>query len=599
MRFESIHITNYKGFDDTGRIPLHPHTNVLIGQNSAGKSAFLEAFDFSKGSVANMPHRTLRRPYFGGISTFLFEIVEHGSELVGFAVRTNTAFSLRIADGGGNGDQVSAKFRTSDVRLHGKWSPGQGGFQEPHLWIGNDALRLNNGAVVVLTPNPTQTEMINNTSGGAANVLPIYWTAAAAKVFTFKAERYRIGHSAIAPNPMLQADASNLAGCLADLRKNRRQYDTYVELVQSVLPQVADIGVAPYPGGGGNVEIQIYNAKTDDPRMGIPLNDCGTGVAQVMAILYVIHTYKSAVIVIDEPNTFLHPAATKCLMRIMRQRTNFQFVVTSHSAEVIAALGPEHVLDVRWNHENGHTQIISREARSLATKRALMSNLGISFADVFGSDKIIWTEGATEAACFDLLLDASDDARPQGLTFLAMPFASKSDQKNKSDVIEFFAVLTRVSEGAALWPSSTWFSFDPERRTSAQLTEIDKLSGDRTTFLPRRTYENYLLHPTALAALLARLDKDGVYSAETVEDWIAANKGTHRKGATTSADFDIEGDAASLLKAMFSALSETRAQYGKVEHGAWLTEWLLKNDKPFVRELIQHVADLAKSVEQA
>jgi AAA15 family ATPase/GTPase len=46
-------------------------------------------------------------------------------------------------------------------------------------------------------------------------------------------------------------------------------------------------------------------------ELGFSLDSSGTGVSQVVAILTVMAMFTQAVIVIDEINSFLHPAAAK------------------------------------------------------------------------------------------------------------------------------------------------------------------------------------------------------------------------------------------------------------------------------------------------
>src|SRR5262249_37383317 len=128
--------------------------------------------------------------------------------------------------------------------------------------------------------------------------------------------------------------------------------------------------------------------------------------------------------------------------------------------------------------------------------------------------------------------------------------------------------------------------------------EIEKLAGKRASFLPRRMYENYLLHPKALATLLTEIDPSGDHSAEKVAEWIEANETRHRKGAPDGAAFQTHGHAAGLLKALFSDMTETRAQYDKVEHGPQLTRWLLQNDASAIAELKSFVGSLVAAVSE-
>jgi len=51
----------------------------------------------------------------------------------------------------------------------------------------------------------------------------------------------------------------------------------------------------------------------------VPLSESGTGVGQVLAILYVVFTSEyPRTIVIDEPQSFLHPGAVRKLFEARR-----------------------------------------------------------------------------------------------------------------------------------------------------------------------------------------------------------------------------------------------------------------------------------------
>ena len=56
MRIEQIQITNYKGFIDTGVVPIGSHITILIGKNNTGKTAFIEAIISSR--LGPKPHLT-------------------------------------------------------------------------------------------------------------------------------------------------------------------------------------------------------------------------------------------------------------------------------------------------------------------------------------------------------------------------------------------------------------------------------------------------------------------------------------------------------------------------------------------------------------
>jgi recombinational DNA repair ATPase RecF len=43
MILTSAHVTHYKSIDDSGEVPIDPKVTVLVGQNEAGKTGFLQA----------------------------------------------------------------------------------------------------------------------------------------------------------------------------------------------------------------------------------------------------------------------------------------------------------------------------------------------------------------------------------------------------------------------------------------------------------------------------------------------------------------------------------------------------------------------------
>ena len=85
---DRIEVLNYKGFRDSGIVDLAPHLNVLVGQNNAGKSAFLQAFEVFQGRLDHTPHRNPDQAPgtgFPGRSEFKFRLQVSGDELLNFA----------------------------------------------------------------------------------------------------------------------------------------------------------------------------------------------------------------------------------------------------------------------------------------------------------------------------------------------------------------------------------------------------------------------------------------------------------------------------------------------------------------------------------
>ncbi len=160
--------------------------------------------------------------------------------------------------------------------------------------------------------------------------------------------------------------------------------------------------------------------------------------------------------------------------------------------------------------------------------------------------------------------------------------------KQSKKVLE---VYNRLSKGAVFLPPAVGLILDREKRTPEQvkeLTELAETSGLNLSFLPRKMYENYLLHPRAIAELINQLDteRSSRVTAEKVKEWFTENSWDRRfirhipeKNRNDELWFK-EVHGAKLLNNVFNDLTETRVSYDgrKVMYGIELTKWLIKNE---------------------
>lgn len=85
----------------------------------------------------------------------------------------------------------------------------------------------------------------------------------------------------------------------------------------------------------------------------VPLELAGTSILQATQILSYIHRFSPSVVVLDEPDSHLHPNNQRLLCRLLRQiaeERETQIILTSHSRHVVDALsGAANFLWVRNN----------------------------------------------------------------------------------------------------------------------------------------------------------------------------------------------------------------------------------------------------------
>jgi predicted ATP-binding protein involved in virulence len=229
-------------------------------------------------------------------------------------------------------------------------------------------------------------------------------------VSQLQAQRF-VGECSIGNNEELNPRASNLAEVihLLESRGKEELYQRFNDYVSTMFPQFGSVSTQilskQHYRESNPVEILLWSAKSAGSNrkdLAFSLSDCGTGIGQVLAILYVVlASPQPRPIVIDEPQSYLHPGAAKKLIEILKEFPQHQYFITTHSAQIIAAANPSTIVKLRY--EDGETQASTMNARDIREQRSLLAELGVSLSDVFGADSILWVEGPTEEQCFPLI----------------------------------------------------------------------------------------------------------------------------------------------------------------------------------------------------
>jgi predicted ATPase len=506
MWTKSFQIRNYMSFEDSGQQELSRHVNVIVGQNNAGKTALLNAVALR---FTDKPHRNAsfaRDHVYNPHSELNLDFIVSGAELRNALLTHGGGIHVPVPD-----DSIDKGQFLDDI-------------------LSNDAItfrmqRLGNGSAQALAypshqlfaaghrhfffaaqPNLERTDFITSGSGTGDNdnLGAIMLAALQRKIYFFDAQRLNVGRCTIGNRIDLASNASNLAEVLLILQHNRFKFDRLNEHLRRIFPSINSISVRPAPDSGNVAEILVWNIDpaTERDDLAIPLNESGTGIGQVLAILYVALVADANVLVIDEPNSFLHPAASRQLVKLLREYRNHQYIISTHSPEVIAGASPDRLFMLRLQDQR--TTISVLQSESVQGVQEALTEVGSRLSDVFGADAILWVEGSTEEACFPRVLKAVGIDLGSRISVVALRNTGDLEAKRGS-AAAIWEIYQRLSRANALMPRALAFSLDREGRTNAKMEELEKISGSRVKFLPRRMFENYLLHVGAIAAHLATL----------------------------------------------------------------------------------------------
>lgn len=133
-----------------------------------------------------------------------------------------------------------------------------------------------------------------------------------------------------------RGDANNVfRNVLWLLRQNEGQWAKFLGDFQKVFP-------------GRTIEVS-FNGDADEHikcevvigYLRLPIDSAGTGVLQAIQILAYIHLYGPKLLILDEPDSHLHPDNQRRLIRLiseLAELNNFQVVLSSHSRHILDEL---------------------------------------------------------------------------------------------------------------------------------------------------------------------------------------------------------------------------------------------------------------------
>lgn len=614
MFISRLRIANYKSFHEPQTVELAPGLNIVCGQNNSGKTSLLEALD---PNITGNPHRSLAtlptprttlddlsivemslslggervsnvlrpgdhrlalpRPHGGFAQRIGFSDVSPQSltNLVRWALeRTDLTFELRRAIPSPN----TGFWSCASAPSFGVYDRDQSSFVVFDLQRDGNATNLRTGSE-------------HNLQDIGIDILPDFQS----RLYRFDAVRPNVGISRLASTPILAPNASNLAAVLGVLQKNTHRFADLNHLLHEVLPQVQGVSVGPYDNQ--NVQIHVWTVNPDTRRddLTLPLDRCGTGISQVLAILYVaVFSGFPQTILIDEPQSFLHPGAIRKLIQVLRQHPEHQYIIATHSPAVISVADPLTITVCRW--AEGQTELHAVNPAQREDLQAYLTEVGARLSDVFGADTILWVEGRTEELCFPLILEGVAGERLRGCSILSV---RSTGELQSSDAERVFDLYNRLSTRNSLLPPAVGFIFDRESRDDAQQRELVTRSRNLLRFLPYRMYENYLLNPRAIAAVMNQVEGFRPLPIEPDEVERALNdmRQEQRYFLPSGVEPALETwqanvNGALILNDLFNSLSETRVRFDKVDHGLRLTKWIIGNSPDDLRPVSELIVEL-------
>ena len=611
MRISRVKLNNYVCFYDAPEFELGPGINFVVGKNNSGKTALLDVLSIASKGEAHRSAATLsvRNPLAPISNESSFEIELEFDEREMLQILRKRGDTFHIHNFGSIGDANFIYWNKLERYFSGKrclqfqYTDGiavQANAKEFASAIAFSEINGLEGTSVALD---VEANIVTEGHSGKhvyhfAEDPSICWQEIAldapSHIYYFESHR-RIEQTWSADHDTdLLPDASNLAQVVHSIQTAERySFEKLVNLLQQVFEDIRE--VLTYTEEG-NVEISVEYRDTppDRPDLAVKLADCGSGVEQVIAILYVLAISRTPqVIVIDEPQTYLHPDAVRRLIHIFEQEeyAHHQFIVATHSSVALAAAKQKTVLHVERNGMTSQVRTIPRDDTAAIIE--VLRSVGFRLSDVYGADAIIWVEGETEPRCIPLILEKRG-IDPAFIRIIPLKGSGYIVEKRADRFADLFA---KVSKTIGVLPRETMILHDGD--VEPRFKQSDSTRQVEVRALPRQNYESYLIeHPAILAEVLSDDDGDEPqkYGEVQVADWIKCNRSDSKyyaKCAEFSEEswlYDING--AKFLQNLFACISNHTRVYDKVDDGEEITKRILKSDPNHFSEIV----DLIQSV---
>lgn len=119
------------------------------------------------------------------------------------------------------------------------------------------------------------------------------------------------------------------------LKKDQDSWGNFKNKFQTVFPDYS-IDVSFDPNRDEHIE-----ARVTSNEVSLPIDSCGTGILQAIQILAYYYLYKPQLLILDEPDSHLHPNNQRTLARLLKQlhdETGCQLIISTHSRHFFEAI---------------------------------------------------------------------------------------------------------------------------------------------------------------------------------------------------------------------------------------------------------------------
>ncbi len=256
------------------------------------------------------------------------------------------------------------------------------------------------------------------------------------------------------------------------------------------------------------VEIVIPNDKSHlliEPKKDVDgqimsYKSWGSSVEELIVLVVdILYSPNNSLISLEEPEVHLDPIMQRRLIDFLRDKTDHQYLISSHSSVLINSFTDESSSIYRVFTNNGLTNINKADEKIL---QSVLDDLGVKASDILQTNGIIWVEGPSDRILINHWINLKDESLKEGIHYSIMFYGGKllshlsaqvtADQNE--EVSDFINLVKLNRNIAVIIDSDKTKETDKINATKERIrSEINNLSDNAMVWVTQgREIENYV-----------------------------------------------------------------------------------------------------------